>query len=447
MPFALSSRIAFLFCVTFLVALSSAFAFTYFQLSYSLEQSSKEVLSLKLHEMSSVLTHKGVSGLKELLSAERHRMANAHFLIRVTNDRGQTLFLKRSMQDDDGDSFDRLIKSVPPGYSLEVARSSEERENVSSHILSGFVLMGGFLALAGMVLGIWYARRSLAPIRTLLATIQGIESGDLSQRVPLGSSKDELRDLGATFNRMIARIETLVLMMRESLDNVAHDIRTPLTRVRAVAEDALLSGNESSLKGALEECAEDATAISELVDQLMSISEAEAGTLPIHYEICGVKELLEEVAEVYEFVAQEKEIQILISPVRGELSWELDRKRIKQVIGNLLDNAIKFSPRGSDVLVLAVVEQNRMKISVKDQGPGIPDAELPRIWDRLFRGDKSRSTKGTGIGLSIVRSTVLAHGGQVEARQGTEGGMVFTVAIPHRSNFPATSLQSSSARI
>ncbi len=452
----ISLRLAILFCAFFSVCLVLAFTFTYFEVSYSLEKSSREVISAKWREIATVFSSKGQAGLNEFLSTEENRLRNSPFLVRVLTKNGETLFLKPAVQDgafdfekasnrlsqpekirgwhflkaiDDEDRFDIFTEQISDGIFLQLGRSSEDREDILESIEFGFLTMAGLLVMVSAVFGFWYARRSLKPIHTLTETIQFIEAGDLKQRVLLANSQDELRDLGETFNRMIARMERLILGMRESLDNVAHDIQTPLTRIRVRAEGALLTNDPVAKTVALEECAENVAEISGLVAQLLDISEGEAGAMQLKLELVDVLALLRDVVEIYEFVAEESGVEVHID-VQDGLKWTVDRKRIKQVVGNLLDNAIKFSPSQTGIILSAAESENSLVISVEDQGIGISESELPRIWDRLFRGDKSRSTKGMGIGLALVRSIVLAHRGSVSADPKSEGGTVFRVAIP-----------------
>ncbi|MBC7466171.1 MAG: HAMP domain-containing histidine kinase [Bdellovibrio sp.] len=453
----ISLRIAFLFCATFAVGLAIAFLVTYFELTYSLERSSREILSSKLQEAKTLVSTDGIPGLRHFLAIEKNRILNAPFLFRVLNVDGETLYLKPSIQEtqfdfenafntkidpvkslgwqslsaiDDEDKFNILTERTDADLFLQVGRSSEEREGLLEEILLNFAIIEVILVFMSAFFGIWYARKSLAPLRELLKTILLIEKGNLSQRVPAGQSEDELRDLGETFNRMIARIEKLIQVMHESLDNVAHDIRTPLTRIRAVAEDALLSKNPPQLKEALEDCAEGATNIADLVDQLLSISEAESGEMKLRLELCDIKNLLTEVVEIYDFVAIEKEITMTVATEPDHLEWMVDRKRMKQATANLLDNAIKFSGLSTKVSLQAKIDRNELVISVTDQGEGILDADIPRIWDRLFRADKSRATKGLGLGLSIVRSVAIAHHGRYQVVNNKPRGTTFSIFIP-----------------
>ena len=453
----ISFRIASLFSLTFCLGIAGAFFIAYFEISYSLEKSSREVISSKLDEAAIILTDQGLEGITKFFLTDANRLSNEPFMFRILNQNGRAIFIKDSKQEqrfdfkkdlaqilspskikqwhslkaiNDEDQFDILTKKIEPDLYLQVGKSSEDREELLTNILNIFLGTGVLLVLFGGGLGLLYARSTLQPIRELLSTIKEIEKGQLGNRVPLGLAQDELYDLGSTFNRMIARVDSLVRLMRDSLDHVAHDIRTPLTRIRAVAEDAIVSSQPTSFREALEECAASATDISEIVDQLMSISEAESGTLTLNRELCQLHSLFSDVIDVYEFVALEKTIMIQLEIKPPDLAWSIDRKRIKQVFANLLDNAIKFSNPHSTIVVRAAAIEACLEISVIDEGHGISPQDLPQIWDRLFRGDRSRSSPGAGLGLSIVRAIVTAHGGNVRAHSNQDRGTAFTITIP-----------------
>ena len=455
-PRSISIRIAFLFCVTFAVGLFFAFLVTYFEVRHSLEKSSREILSSKLQEAKTVLVTKGVSGLKDFMSLEKNRILNSPFLIRVITVQGETIYMKPSMQEknfdfnlafqnainpqeylgwhslpavDDEDRFNLLTEKADSNFYIQVGKSSEEREDILDEILLDFAMMEVILIILSGFFGSWYARKSLAPLRHLLSTIRSIEKGNLSKRMITGGSADELHEISAAFNRMIERIEKLIQVMGESLDNVAHDIRTPLTRIRSVAENALLSQDPSILRESLEDTAESTIHIAEIVDQLLSIAEAEAGTLQLKFEKVLVKTMLAEIIEIYEFTALDKSILIEINDVPDDLFWKLDRKKMKQAIANLVDNAIKYSPANTRVRLKTSMHDSVLKITVADQGFGIGESEKEKIWNRLYRGDKSRSTKGLGLGLSIVRAVVLAHGGTTVVNA-LSVGTEFSITVP-----------------
>jgi signal transduction histidine kinase len=263
-----------------------------------------------------------------------------------------------------------------------------------------------------------------------------IRTGRLDARAPERGGSGELDALVSLYNGMLAKIETLVNGMREALDNVAHDLRTPLARLKAAVETAL-AGPPSGQRRALESCLEETESILTMLNTLMDISEAESGVMrlaPTRVRLAG---LIDDLRELYGYVAAERGIE-LEGQVPPELEVDADLNRLRQVIANLLDNALKYTPAGGRVWIEAASEGDGARIMVRDTGPGIPAEELPHIWERLYRGDRSRSTPGLGLGLSLVQAIVQAHGGKVEARSLPEGGAEFTVRLPSTSRWPAS---------
>jgi signal transduction histidine kinase len=166
-----------------------------------------------------------------------------------------------------------------------------------------------------------------------------------------------------------------------------------------------------------------------MLNTLMDISEAETGAMRLAPTRVSLAALIDDMRELYQYVASERGIT-LESEVPPELEVDADLNRLRQVIANLLDNAVKYTPAGGRVRIEASRREDRVRITVRDTGPGIPDEELPHIWERLYRGDRSRSTPGLGLGLSLVQAIVQAHGGTVAARNLPEGGAEFTVRLP-----------------
>ncbi|MBC7742381.1 MAG: HAMP domain-containing histidine kinase [Bdellovibrionaceae bacterium] len=434
----------------------SALILTYFEVSHSLAKANREVLNSKWREAATLLSKNGLPGLKDYLLAEQNSLRNVDFMFRVVNKENQTLFLKTSIQDaefdfdkdfhspfskngnywhtiqaiNDEDRFEILTGPVGFGYFLQIGRSNEDIDNVLERIVSIFSMMTGLFVMVSVVFGFWYARKSSEPIRALSKTIASIENGNLAGRVQTYDRQDELNQLGETFNRMIGRIEHLVHSMKESLDNVAHEIRTPLTRIRVIAERALISNDPKKMQPALEECSENIQEIAALVEQILDIAEAESGALILKCEITNIKKLLLEIVDIYDLIAEEKHIKINLEAAH-DLFFKVDRTRIKRAVANLLDNAIKYSNDNTQVTIIAHLNGADLLISVSDQGHGILPSDLPRIWDRLFRGDKSRTSSGLGLGLSLVKSIVQAHGGRINAVANLNGnGTNFIIHLP-----------------
>jgi signal transduction histidine kinase len=285
--------------------------------------------------------------------------------------------------------------------------------------------------LLGVTGGAFLALRALRPIRHLsIAARSIIDTARFESRVPDTKTGDELNELVILFNQMLEKIEHLIGGMRDALDNVAHDLRTPVTRLRGVAEQSLRSNaGADACREALADCLEESDRVMAILNSLMDISEAETGTMKLAFEDVNLAELIHEVTGLYDHVADEAQVR-MTTDVPPVLSLRADRTRLRQAVANLVDNAIKYTPSGGRVEIAATRAEREVHLSVRDNGIGIPADELPRIWDRLYRGDKSRSQRGLGLGLSLVKAVVQAHQGRVEASSDPGGGSVFSLSLP-----------------
>jgi signal transduction histidine kinase len=287
--------------------------------------------------------------------------------------------------------------------------------------------------LLGLVGGAWLSRRTLAPIRQLIGTVEKvIATGQMSERMPLQQSNDEIARLARLFNTMLEKNEMLIRRMREALDNVAHDLRTPLTRLRGVAELALQGEPDAkTCRDALLDTMEESDRVLAMLNTLMDISEAETGLMKLDLQAFPLAALVGEVVELFEFVAEENQIAVSAT-VPNNLQVVADRNRLRQVLVNLVDNAIKYTPRGGHVDLSAEGRGDDVALTVKDTGTGIPEWEIPRIWERLYRGDKSRSQRGLGLGLSLVQAIITAHGGRIDLQSVVGKGSSFTIHLRGR---------------
>jgi signal transduction histidine kinase len=319
---------------------------------------------------------------------------------------------------------------------LQVGRSSgtdaallREFRSIFFRVLLPVVVLG---VLGGALVG----HRALGPLRALSGTAREISrTGDLKKRVPVPRSGGELARLASVFNEMLERNDQLVTVTRQSLDNVAHDLRTPMTRLRSTAEAALTSGDQggASVREALADCLEESDRVLATLDALMDVAEAETGTMRLRREAVDLAALVRQTAEVYELVAEEAGVALVVEapepvPASG------DPARLQQVVANLADNAIKFSNRGGTVRLCAFLDgATRVPtLQVADDGPGVAPDEAEKIWDRLYRSDRSRHQRGLGLGLSLVRAITAAHGGTATLASEPGRGATFTVRLPAR---------------
>ena len=305
------------------------------------------------------------------------------------------------------------------------------REAVDRQIREDFPVLIVPIILLGLIGGLGITYRAARQVRRVTRTVQDIlETGELHRRVDLTGIRGSLREAGELFNHALAHNESLVTNLHESLDAVAHDLRTPLTRLRATAERALSQDTDAEgLRDALADCMEESDAVLSMLHTLMDITEAGTGTMRLDRQDVPVAEVVDSVVELYELVAEEKGVA-LTTEVPDDLTVRADPQRLRQLLANLVDNAIKYSREGDTATVKAFAELDHVFLQVADTGRGIDAEDLPRIWDRLYRGDRSRHEPGLGLGLSFVQAIAKAHGGTADVRSETGRGSVFTVRLP-----------------
>jgi signal transduction histidine kinase len=321
---------------------------------------------------------------------------------------------------------------LPDGTLVQVGKSTEMRDELLRRFRTVLAIAVVVFIAVGAVGGALLTRSTMQPLRQLAEVVQTIlQTGRFEARVPVQGAGDPLDRLGALFNSMLDRIASLVAGMRGSLDNVAHDLRTPMTRLRGIAERALESGGDDAARyrEALADCLEESERVSEMLNTLMDISEAETGVLRLVLEPIDAGAALQDVADLYEDVADEKAVRLEVDAEEGA-TLHADRSRLRQVLANLVDNAVKYSGRDGLVTLRARRLDGAVALEVADNGPGISAEDLPRIWERLYRGDRSRSEHGLGLGLSLVRAIVEAHHGRAEVASSPGQGATFRVTLP-----------------
>jgi signal transduction histidine kinase len=319
------------------------------------------------------------------------------------------------------------------GNFLQVGRLTDSSAVLLAPLRRAFAYAGFSALLLSVGVGTVLAWRATRPLRAVSDTTRQIlETGDLDARVPVPVGKDELALLVRQLNTLLGRNATHVRVLRETLDNLAHDLRTPLTRLRGTAELALQDSEDPvEARTALADCVNESDRVLHLLETLLDVSAAEAGVLKLNRESIDLRALIERAVDLFREVAEERRIAITVEqPVAAEL--DADAIRLGQAINNLLDNALKYTPSGSGIAVAVKVDPTVVVLTFSDSGPGVPVTEREAIFRRLYRGDTSRSERGFGLGLSLVKAIVEAHGGGISVDDAPGGGAQFVVRLPRR---------------
>ena len=324
---------------------------------------------------------------------------------------------------------------LPGDLRLLVARDLDEQRQLAARVK--WLFLGGFgaLALAGLGAGLLASRLALRRLASITRTSDAIMAGDFSGRIPLSGAGDELDHLSGNLNAMLDRIEQLMAGLREVSDNIAHDLKTPLNRLRSRAEAALREAKDpGAAHAALGQVIEDADELIKTFNALLLIARLEAGALQDTAEMFDVSALARDVAELYAPVAEEAGLSLSCDAADG-IMLRANRQLVGQAIANLIDNAIKYGrpAAGGPASIEARVEVNggEVSISVADHGPGIPAADRERVLKRFVRLEASRTRPGPGLGLSLVAAVARLQGGRVLLEDNAPGLRIVLV-VPAR---------------
>lgn len=322
------------------------------------------------------------------------------------------------------------------GFHVLVGRDLEERERLYDIISNAGRWSFALVVVLGLAGGFFVSRRVLSRIDAISGTSQAIMAGDLSGRLPVAGTGDELDRLADAVNAMLDRIVALMHGLSEVSDNIAHDLKTPLTRLRNRCEQALRgSTSEAGYRAALENTIEESDELIRTFDALLMIARAESGHARDNMTEFDAAEIARDVTELYEPLAEEKGLALKVdaawaAPVRG------NRELVSQALANLVDNAIKyaapskpFNGNPAEIVVKAGSEGDRIMLSVEDRGPGIPKSDRGRVVERFVRLERSRSEPGSGLGLSLASAVARLHGGELKLED-NHPGLKSTIALP-----------------
>jgi heavy metal sensor kinase len=454
----LAFRLTLWYGVLFVVTSCVAFFFFYLLMTSVIRQGIDQDLQAKVSSLTSIMRSQGVDAAQRQAVLEAQAAGERKLFFRFLHRSGQVfsssnmsyfshIGVKRS-------ALQTLLKGGVPVYEifspsnrkhkvrilyalaspriiLQVGQSMENHTRIIEAFRRIFIVtMAALLFLAAGV-GWFMARRALSGVGRVTRTARRISDGSsLSERVPVGSRDDEIDQLARTFNQMLERIQGLVAGIREMSDNIAHDLKSPITRVRGGAEIALtgapsISEFEQMAASTIEEC----DRLLETINTMLLISRTEAGANTLDLKNVHLSDIIEDACALLEAPAQEKGLALKCRIV-DRMHLNADLRLLQRMVANLIDNAIKYTEKGVIELVLRRSGDGRAEISISDTGIGISEEDQQLVFDRFYRCDPSRSQSGSGLGLSFARAVARAHGGDIAVASRPEEGTTFTVKLP-----------------
>jgi len=458
----LALRLTLWYAGIFLLSAGIAFAFFYYLITSTIRGRTDQDLLAEVRSFSSVMLSQGIEAVKRQAVLESQAAGEKKIFIQLVYpdgrvfsssnmsyfrnipvateaisrmlDQGEPLFATVSSPDRSHEI--RVVYALlGPGLIVHLGQSMDDLTRIIDAFQRTFVAIMAVLFILAAVIGWFMARRALAGVENVTRTARRISGSSLTERVPVTGREDEIDQLAVTFNQMLDRIQTLVTGIKEMTDNIAHDLKSPITRIRGEAEQALSGSGSGSREeyeamagSAIEEC----DRLIEMINTMLFISRTEAGVTQPELAEMDIAALVRDACRLFQAAAEEKGIALDgRGPERLALSGDV--RLLQRMLGNLLDNAIKYtSANGRADVALRSPAGGRVEIEVRDTGPGISATDLPHVFERFYRGDPSRSRTGAGLGLSFARAVARAHGGEITAASAPGDGSTFTVTLPVR---------------
>ncbi len=430
--------------VLFVISISVLLGFVYWSTISFVNEQIDDAIGAEVDELQKLYRRSGLNTLRQMIAQRAqasddtehiYLLAGPRHLPIVGNLREWSSISKEnlgwvnaivSVRDDDDERPNSTgvraqVIQLPGGFRLLIGRDLEDFGELHEHtlqVLAATVCLSLILALMG---GLAFSRTILRRIETINLTSRSIMAGELEKRIPVTGSGDEFDQLAANLNAMLAKIQQLMDGMRQVTDNVAHDLRSPLNRLRTRLEVTLLTRrSDKQYRAEMEQTLSDVDGLLGTFNALLSIAQIESGVDRGNWEFVDLSALVRDVADLYEPLAEVGEI-VFFQDIAEGLRLYGNGRLLTQAIANLLDNAIKYTPRGGKVEITARAHHNKIKVAVKDTGPGIAAEKRDIVLERFVRLETSRTTSGNGLGLSLVRAVTRLHGATLELDHNNPG--------------------------
>ncbi|MGQ0742572.1 MAG: ATP-binding protein [Alphaproteobacteria bacterium] len=445
-------RIVVIYLALFAVSASALVAFVYWNTARVFDQQTDETISAEVTGLVEQYQRLGLGGLTDVIIRRSIRSGHGLYLLASSERKpiagnldgwpqvqvdqsGRVNFNYERRMAGKGEvrhARGRIFR-LPQGFILLVARDVHERYRIESLFTTLLPWSVALMIVLGLAGGLLVSRRFLARLDAINRTSREIIGGDLSKRVPVSRAGDEFDDLAGHLNRMLDRIERLLRGMREVSDNVAHDLRSPLNRLRVRLENAQRSARPRSESARdIERAIAETDRLMATFNSLLLIAEAEAGSVRESMETFDLREAVTGVGDLYAPLAEEKGLRLTVNADAGAIVRG-NRNLVSQAVANLVDNAIKYTPSGGAVSVSLEDGSAGPIVVVADNGPGIPVEDRLRVTERFVRLETSRNSPGTGLGLSLVAAVARLHDAELELKDNAPGlraGLLFRKGAP-----------------
>ncbi|MCA3561467.1 MAG: HAMP domain-containing histidine kinase [Aestuariivirga sp.] len=435
-------RLAALYLVLFAVSVGALLGYVYLNTAVLLQEQTDYTIQAEVRALSDQYQLRGLSGILDTVQRRSADDRGSVYLLAApagqriagnlddlpTVPKDGTSWIEFPLQVQKGAVRENHVArafyaELPGGFKLIVGRDVESLRQFANIIRQSILYALAIALVLGLGGGLLMSRNFLRRVDAITDASRSIMAGNMSGRMPVSGSNDELDRLALALNAMLDRIESLMGAMKEVSSNVAHDLKTPLTRIKARVEAALRSGSEAEYRAALENTVDDSDRLLDTFNALLSIARAEAGQARSGLAPVDVSELIADVAELYEPMAEEEGGTLTATAAPG-LRVQGDRQLLAQALANLLDNALKYGARDGETPRIAVTgarEDGKVVIAVADHGGGIPEADRARVTERFVRLDRSRTKPGNGLGLSLVSGVMKLHKGTLVLEDNAPG--------------------------
>jgi signal transduction histidine kinase len=450
-------RLTILYAGIFSLSALLIFLFCYFKIySVTMNDLDSELLE-EVQLYSSILSEEGLEGVKDEIEEEGvkedpeeefYRLLTMKGEIIVSTDlsswgivdiseslgklqNGEVDHIIQTLTIPESDHKARMISAIiGSGIVLQIGETLEDAENYLHIFRNWFLILLFIVMFLSSMIGWLIAKRALLDMEDVTKTALEISKGAYDKRVQVKDRFEEIGRLGGAFNNMLDRIQSLLKSMKEINANIAHDLRSPLTRIRGIAEMSLMKERQvDEYKNMAASTIEECDRLIDMINTMLEITEIESGIRETRIVKLDAAKLIHDACELFQPIAHEKKIKIT-EDIPDQLNVSGDLKNLQRIISNLLDNAIRYTPDGGTVTITAMVEEKRVNLTFKDTGIGISETDLPHIFERFYQCDRSRSQGGVGLGLSLVKAFTEAMSGTIRVISVLNKGSSFAVTLP-----------------